>query len=205
MTVSDGTVIRTVANLLFPDNSIAQMVFWFLSDFTTDQQDNDVANQVEEYVENILAQIAGIISSGLVCDLSEVNEMVWNAVDNVWETYRLIGIYTPGTTFTGSGDALPRQTAATMTGNTGRPKTRGRKFFPGWVESSNVDGVVQSAQLTALAGALAQYLADETISAGNDLLVGVGSEVTGQFHEFTDGSANSIFGTQRRRKQGVGA
>ena len=205
MTVLNDTVLRAVAELVFPDNNIAQMVFWFLSDFVANQSDNDVANAIEQYIDDFLTPVDDWIKSTMTIAQTEVNEMEWNATEEVWEVSRFVGLIEPAVTFTETGELLPYQSCPVLVGNTSRPKSRGRKSIPGFTEISQSATQLVPSALTSLASALAVYLADETISAGNELIVGVASTVTGTFLPFSDGVIDSTLGTQRRRKPGVGA
>lgn len=205
MTTQDNEILHAVANFLMPDNAVALMVFHFLTDFTSAQDDNDVCAAIEDYVEDMLTSLLTHIASAITMQLDYVHEMVWNGTKGLWEVNRLVGTVEPASTFTGPSEQLPWQNAAVLTANTARPKTRGRKFIPGMTEGGTAgDSEWTSTVLTNLATALANYLADETISAGNDLIVGVPSTVDGNFYPFTDGEVNEIVGSQRRRKPGVG-
>ena len=204
MTVADNTVIRAVFELLFPDYRVAQNVFWFLADFTSPQSDAAVEAAIESYVDDVITEVDDDIKSTCTVSPGDVNEMVWNAGEGIWEVDRFIGQIEPSITFAETTEMLPHAVCPVLVANTARPKTRGRKSIPGFCEADNDMGDVSAGALAHLATALAQYLADETISSGNDLLVGVASTVTGTFWEFTDGHVDSLFGSQRRRKPGVG-
>jgi len=205
MTVLNDVVLKAVAELAFPDNTLAQLVFWFLTDFVANQDDNDVVDAIEQYVDDFLTPIAGWIPVTVTNEQGDVSEMEWDAVNSVWETTRLVGLFEQAVTFTSVAELLPFQSAPVIVGNTARPKSRGRKFIPGFTENAQVATELISGALTNLGTSLNVYLADESISAGNELIVGVASTVTGTFLPFTDGAVNSLLGTQRRRKPGVGA
>jgi len=205
MTTETNQILHAVAGILMPDNVVAQMVFHFLTDFTANQDDNTVCSAIEGYIEDILSAVNGQVASAVTTILDYVHEVEWNAVSGVWETKRLVGTVEPSESFSGASELLPWQNAAVLTANTLRPKTRGRKFIPAFTEGmSDGDSEWTSTALAGLATALAAYIADETISAGNDLIVGVPSTVDGQFYPFTDGEVVDIVGSQRRRKPGVG-
>jgi hypothetical protein len=59
--------------------------------------------------------------------------------------------------------------------------------------------------VVALVGAVAEYISPLTVSAGNTLNPGVPRETLDNFKPFTEGVANIILGTQRRRTPGVGS
>lgn len=204
MSVSNGEYIKAVFEVDLPDGTIGQNVFNFRCSFTSDQANSAVLSAIEGYVEDIYNSLSTYIRSTLTVNLGAVNKMTWDAVNSLWETGTLVGYIAPAPTFGGSGDMLPNQVAPVMVANTTRPKSRGRKFLLGLVEAATAESDLVSAALTALGTALAHYIADETISAGNDLIVGVLREGVNQFLDFTDGEANSLVGTQRRRKPNVG-
>lgn len=204
MTVADNTVLRAVFELLFPDYRVSQMVFSFLTDFVSPQSDATVEAAIETYVDDLVTEVDDEIKSTMMVAPGDVNEMEWNSETEIWEVKRFVGTIEPSITFAETTDMLPHQCCPVLVANTARPKTRGRKSLAGYCEADNVMGDISAGALSHLATALGQYLADETISAGNDLIVGVPSTVTGTFWPFTDGVVNTIFGTQRRRKAGVG-
>lgn len=204
MTVADNTVLRAVFELLFPDYRVAQMVFHFLSDFTSPQSDAAVEAAIESYVDDVVTEVDDDIKSTCTVAPGDVNEMEWNAGEGLWEVARFVGVIEPSITFAETTEMLPHAVCPVLVANTARPKTRGRKSIPGFCEADNDMGDVSAAALSHLATALAVYLADETISAGNDLIVGVASTITGSFWPFSDGHVDGLFGSQRRRKAGVG-
>lgn len=204
MTVADDTILRAVFEMAFPDYRIAQMVFHFLSDFTSPQADATVVAGIESYVDDLVTEVDDEIKSTCTINPGDVNEMEWDAINEIWEVVRYVGEIEPSITFAETTDMLPHAVCPVLVANTARPKTRGRKSIPGFCELAQDMGDVSAGALAHLATALAQYLADETLSAGNDLIVGVASTVDGVFYPFTDGHVDTVYGSQRRRKPGVG-
>lgn len=205
MSVVDDTVLRAVLELAFDDGNIMQNVFWFLTQFVANQDDNVVAGAVEDWLDTILQPLDEWMSDTLSINQTELNEMVWDEEEEVWEVDRFVGTLDPTATFAETNELLPYQNAAVLVANTGRPKSRGRKSFGGLTEIAQDAGILVPSLLTNMATALNWYLSDETISAGNELISGVASTVTGLFLPFTDGIVNDVMGSQRRRKPGVGA
>lgn len=205
MTVANGDFIKSVLELVLADDTITQMIFHFLADFTDEQYDSAVLDAIEVYMEDFMDPVDARIPSGTSVGTCPCHIIEWNATEGIWETTRWLGNATPEITFTGAAHQLPNQIAAVLIANTPRPKSRGRKFIPGFDENSCNGSDIESAVLTELGTVLSHYLADENISAGNDLSPGVPRTGVNQFLEFTGGAVNSIVGTQRRRKPGIGA
>ena len=204
MTVSNGDVLKGFIEIVLADGTITNNVFWFLADFLSDQSDYDVANTVESYIEDIYSSVATYLADDFTINPSYLHQVSWDPATYKWITDRLVGTLTPSFTHTNTDDPFPNQVSPVLVANTGRPGTRGRKFLTGFVETAAEASDLVSGAVTALTTALNHYLADETISAGNELKVGVGREANGAFALFTNGVVDSAVGTQRRRKPGVG-
>lgn len=205
MAVSTDTVLRAVAEFVLADGTLAQMVFHFLSEFVANQSDSTVTASIVSYIEDILTDVATYIDNGVTTNPMETSEVEWDAVNSKWEVTRVLPQDTITWPGTAAGDILPNQIAPVLLASTYRPKTRGRKFIPAFAEAATQGSTLVAGALTALGNAVNDYIADETISANNDLIVGVPSNVTGEFHEFANGDVTDIVGSQRRRKPGVGA
>jgi hypothetical protein len=130
--------------------------------------------------------------------------MYWESGLGKWVTGTLVGSILPTFTHTSTTDPFPNQIAPVLVANTTRPGSFGRKFLMGCVEEMADGSELEAAAITAMGNALNHYIADENISTNNDLVVGVIRKGVNDFREFTDGQVNSIVGTQRRRKPGVG-
>lgn len=204
MSVSDNQVLKAVLELVYPNGQIAQNVFWFLTEFAATQQTQDVLDAIETYMEDFYTPITDYIKANLTDNPGDVSRMLWNDTLDKWEVAEDLGQVTPAVPHTSNQQLLPHQVAPYVVGNTERPKSRGRKFLIGLTEDATEGGTLVPLAATALGLVLNYYLADELISAGNELIVGVASTVTGQFLPFTDGEAVDVVGTQRRRRLGVG-
>lgn len=205
MSVADAEVIKAAAEFVLEDGTIAQMIFHFLASFIADQTNSAVINAIEDYIEDILDAVATYLDPSVTTNPMEVSAVTWNATTEKWETDRSLGQGTLSWPGTDTGDVLPNQMAPVLLASTGRPKTRGRKFIPGFGDQSCTGSTLITNAMTALGVALNHYIADETISTNNELIVGVPSTVTGAFEDFSTGDVNDIIGSQRRRKPGVGA
>jgi hypothetical protein len=204
MAVSNGDVLKAFIELVLSDGTIAQNVFYFIANFLDDEGDYDVKTAIKGYIEDIYSAISTYLSDDFTINPSSVSTIVYNATEGKWEVNRLVGNITPSFTHTNTDDPFPNQIAPVLTANTLRPKSRGRKFLMGCVETMADASELVTAAVTAMGNALAVYLADETVSGSNVLSPGVPRAGVNTFLEFSDGSVNSIVGTQRRRKPGVG-
>jgi hypothetical protein len=205
MTISNGDIIKAVATLVLPDGTLAQNVFHFIANFVGDDTNQNVIDACVQYVEDIYDALANNIRNTVDLDTVEVDTVAWDPAEGKWLTEFTVGIGFPSVTFTDTADLLPNQMAPVMLAYTGRPKSYGRKFIVGATESATVGSDLQSSILTNLATALAHYLADETVSGSNVLSPGVPRQAENTFLEFYNGVVNSIIGSQRRRKPGLGA
>lgn len=122
-----------------------------------------------------------------------------------WITDADLGI--EAMTWEGEGiqDGLPNQMAAVLTAATSRPKARGRKFFPLFTETSVIIGDLIGAAQTGLAAAGVDYLAHLPLGGNDTLYPVIPSTTDGSPLGLVSVEANSILGTCRRRKPGVGS
>jgi hypothetical protein len=204
MTISNGDVLMAFLELVLDDGTIAQNVFHWVAQFDEDQSDYDVKNAVETYIEDLYGAISTYLSDGFTINPSYLYKKVWDPTGAAWVIDELIYTFTPSFTHTNTDDPFPNQIAPVIVANTLRPKSRGRKFLMGFVETAADASDLVSGAVTALGTALNHYLADETVQGSNLLSPGVPREGVNTFLPFTDGAVNSVVGTQRRRKPGVG-
>jgi len=202
--IVDGTIVSGTAEVELADGTIAQNVYHFLCNFVEDQSGQDVVDAVQAYIEDVMESVGTYLSDGFTINITPVNQITWDAETTEWMVERLIGTCLPSYTHSSAADPWPNQIAAVLVGNTDRPKSRGRKFLPGFVEDAGDGGDLISAAVTAMGVALNHYIADETVDGSSVLSPGVIRDGVDKFLEFTDGVVNSVVGTQRRRKPGVG-
>ena len=204
MAIDDGDVLKAVAEYVLPDGTIAQNVFYFVAEFLASQTGTAVLGAVKQYLEDFYDAIKAYVKSSVTFNPFTLHKLQWNATESEWEVEEFIGSDDVEVTNTSLDDQFPNQVAATMTANTARPKSRGRKFAPPFVDTAAVAGDLIAGAVTALGVALNHYLSDETVFSGNLLSPGVPRVGFNTFLEFTNGVVNSVLGTQRRRKPGVG-
>lgn len=103
---------------------------------------------------------------------------------------------------TSGDDNCPQQIAYVVVGITAG-RARGKKFIAGVPEGMQENGVVDGVAMTQLNDYGGLYAGG--ISTGDGLLqCGTCDENGNNFHAFVGYRVNTIVGTQRRRKQGVG-
>jgi hypothetical protein len=204
VTIENLDILKLVAEFVLADGTIAQNIMHFLADFTDPQTDVGVLNQCENYVEDLYDALDTYIDADVSVNAGTLHVMVFDSGESKWVTDRLVGYYTPDISFQSTGDPLPNQIAPVLVANTLRPKTRGRKFLLPLADDAADGSDWVTAVITALTTSLNHLIADQSISTGNVLSPGVPRVGVDSFQEFTDGVVNSIVGTQRRRKPGVG-
>lgn len=204
MTVANGDILKAVAQFVLDDGSIIQNIYHFVAQFLATQTGTAVIGAVKTYIEDMYADIDAYVPSSTSVDPFTLHIITWDAGESKWVVDELVGVDTPTVVFTGATDPFPNQVSAVVVGNTARPKSRGRKFFPPFLETSADGSDLVSAVVTALGTALSHYIADQAIDVDNRLSPGVPRTAANEFLEFTDGIVNSIVGSQRRRKPGVG-
>lgn len=101
-----------------------------------------------------------------------------------------------------SGEMLPHQCAALITGDTEQAKTLGKKYLPGFTENDQASGRWTLGTLGILIAVGLEYLFP-IVAGAYGLDPGVASKI-GAFFPFIGGTISDIVSGQRRRKIGVG-
>lgn len=205
MSVTNGDVVKAFVEFVLGDGSIVQNVFHFLVQSAGDVGNGDVVVAVDQYVEDIYNAVATYLADDFTINPGYIHKVGFDAGLGKWVTEALIGSFTPTITHTNTDDPFPNQIAPVLVANTLRPKSRGRKFLMGFVDTAADAGDLVGAAVTAMGTALNHYLADEALTGSDVLSPGVVREGVDAFLEFTNGAINSVVGTQRRRKPGVGS
>jgi hypothetical protein len=205
MTVGTGTHIEAIVEYTLDDGTIAQNGFTFKAEFAADQTDAAVTSSIESWVEAAYNNLSTYLPDTMSFNLSVVNQLTWQEADQIWKKTREIGEITPTITRSATLDELPNQVSAVVTYTTERPKTRGRTFLPPFTEPAQDQGNLVSAALADVVDFVGDAISDKTISAGNILRRVVIREAVNASYDILSGIAASILGTQRRRRQGVGA
>lgn len=204
MAVADGTYLKAVQTLLMPDDVEAQNAFCWVANFTAEQTDSAVKTAIEDFLEDFYGALVSQIPDNVTLDLADVYEMEWNSTESQWEVARNLGTVSPSVTFTATDDPSPNVVSACLVASTAKPKVHGRKFLPAFAGDQTLDNNLISAAVTAVLVAGSYWIADQTISAGNTLDPGVLSVAVEAFRALTAVTVNSIVGTMRTRKPGIG-
>jgi len=205
MSVTDGDIIKGVLEFESLEGVIMQNVFYFLADFLSDELNSAVVSAVEGYLEDLYNALSAYLEDGFTINPGDVDKVAWDAGESKWKVTQKLGQATPTITHTNTADPFPAQVAPVLVANTDRPTSKGRKFIMGCVEAMADHSYLETAAVTAMANALAHYIADETVSGSNVLSPGTIRKAANTFLPFNDGAVNGVVGTQRRRKPGYGA
>jgi hypothetical protein len=150
----------------------------------------------EQYINPMYYHIRLILANTVhfyEMEILETSEGKWYPIETA--TMDLTGA--------GTTEWMPNAVAAVMLGKAPGVRHVGRKFFSGVGISGVVGNALGSTFLAHLASALVIYIAPFTTFSSSTFAPGVITKV-GVFHPFTGGIVNSLLGSQRRRKPGVG-
>lgn len=149
------------------------------------------------WMDDLLTPIMPFVTTGWAS--YEIDIYGWSASPPGW-------VYQTGTAFgasgTSSSDGLPSQVAAVVIAKTGIKKTFARKFIAGLTENTNIAGMVSSAAVSALLTFATTWIQGYE---GTTVTYESGTwRKNNTFASFTEALVDTIFGTMRRRKLGVG-
>lgn len=202
MAITDGTVIRVVASLLFPDNVIAQNVFHLVAtDLSGGNDPDDVVQDMEEYIDDIYDAFDGFISD--IIDPGEIKVYEYDPVDDDFDE---IGTGVMTTAPTGATEMLPHGVAVVQNFYCLDPDVQGRKFWGGIIEASNEDGSWGASLITGFIAGAALVVANFTSTVLSNVYAPVVWSPTQLDAVPYTGvvGTNVVPGYQRRRKPGVG-
>lgn len=205
MSVAVGDVIQAVASLLLTDGTTALNIFHYRLDGDTAQVEDDVMVAIATLLNNLYTDLQPLISDGCVVNPILFNIVAFNATEGGWRKTRELGYKTPTWAPTNIADVFPNQMAAVISAATAIPKRIGRKFFAGFAENQATGGELIGTALTALAAAAVDYMAWGPMGGSNYLVPVIPDANSAVSNGITAVTANSIMGTQRRRKPGVGS
>lgn len=202
MSVSDGTILRIVAQFLMPESVIAQNIFYAVfNDTGGSNADQDVIDDCAEWVDSLFINIVDFISDTV--DLQLVKVYVRDLIGNDWDE---LGNGTPVVTFSDVDTIVPHGVAALVHAFTTDPDVRGSKYIAGVADveqtASSLSGGFMTALLLYCADWVSSWVGTET---GGDFDPGVWSPTQVDFFPMVDHFiVNGQVGYQRRRKPGVG-
>lgn len=201
-TISEGTVLRVVASLLFPDNVIAQNVFHLVLTTAVGAMDEtEVGSDMDGYISAIYNELEGEVGQDM--DPSGIKVYEYDSSDADWDEFTTdVFTFVP----TSVSDLLPHGVAGVSIFQTINPDVQGKKFWAGLCETGQDASVWISAVLTAMALASAEVVAIYTDGASGNVYapcVWSPTKTTPYLYSGTYAN-NAISGYQRRRKPGIG-
>lgn len=202
MAITEGTILRIVASIVFPDSVIMQNVFHaVLTAAGSSDAEEDVVSDMVDYLQDVWAEVIARVSEDM--DTDEVKVYERDHIDDDWDE---IGTSLFSVTFTGAGDWLPHGLCVVVNMETTDPDVSGRKYYGGLTEAVQEDGAWDATTLGSFATMLTEVVTPFVGAAtGATFTPGVWSPTANNFFGFLGGGAvNAIPGYQRRRKPGVG-
>jgi len=202
MSITSGTILRIVASLAFPDSVIAQNVFYAVLTGAGPWDEDDIVSDAIDYMDIVFGAWDAMASDDVDLDLVQVYE--YDPVDEDWDE---VGSGAGGVTGQVSGDRLPHGVAAYTQAKTTDPDVSAAKYWTGFCEVSQANGVWAAGTLTDLGLTAAAWIAGDTGSASGAVFeAGVWSVKNENFYAFNGNLVvNAIPAYQRRRKPGVGS
>lgn len=202
MSITDGTVLRVVAQMLWTDGNINQNVFnCVVTGAGAPWDESDIVDDMEDWLDDMYANLTSTLSDEL--DGNSVTVYEWDSVDSDWdEVGSQAWVWNP----TNTGEQLPRGVAGLINLWTSDPDVQGKKYIPGFTEGNITDGLFNAGVLTTLlAFALDWYTPFVGATSGGTFTPGIWSVASSVFKAAVDHYATStIPAYQRRRKRNVG-
>lgn len=202
MAVADGAILRVVASLLFPENVIAQNVFYCVfADTGTSDDEDDVVDDLATWVEDMYDHFNTVIADTV--DLTGIKVYNYDVIDDDWDE---VGDAVLSDSFGSGSDILVHGVAMVIHAKTTDPDVQAAKFIGGFSEPNTEDGLfVASALVTGVNFAVEWSTAFVGAITGAQFGPGVWSVKNQNFFLFSGTEViNAIPGYQRRRKPGVG-
>lgn len=200
MTVNVNDVIRVTARLEWNGAVDVQNTFTARCSAAGGVTDSNAKADLAEWVDDIYTALNSIMPTSLDyidIDFFNITQDVPMGVD-FWPTLTVGG--------GGTDEVAATGVAYVITAFTNVVRVHGRKFFGPVISGGIVDGVFSSGVMTALASAMAIWIAPfNGGTSGEPWVPGVWSRALSLFRAFRDVVVRNIPGYQRRRKQGVGS
>ena len=208
MAIEDGDILKVVSTIECPAAVVAQNVWYYqLSDPNAeDPTDAQIIGNLEDEISAMYNDILAHMNNEYQIEDILVSKIEW--IDDKWTTTEDVGVGDISLTGGSAFDAAPHGVAATITGYTSRPQSRGRKFFTGIPEDKLTDSTLTGDLITALTALGVEYLSDvlfgTNMSMGS-VIVSQSGPAAGTIFPLLLIAVNAIAGYQRRRKPGVGS
>jgi hypothetical protein len=197
MAVQTNDILR-VATRLTDVNGEAVVNVWHVRlDGGGPQDEEDVMDELEAYMETIYTNLIGVLHSGSnYLDINYFNVTTLNPMGSrPWPTL---------TNNSGSGDPLPSQVSAMIRGTTGKSRNWARKFFGPFAEPNNTDnGYISSGAQSALIAAGVDWLVGR-INGGMTFVPVVWYSKNQTWRQITEAVVRGTWSTIRRRRHGRG-
>lgn len=207
MAVNDGDILRVVLEITMPQTQIGANVFyWELSDPTPDNpSDAQILAAIDTRLDAMYSELQTITNNGYAYGDFEVEVISWDGTK--WVTDANVGVGDINITGSSATSAVQHGVASVITCDTVVPKTRARKFFPGFARTEITDSILSGTALVALAAFATDWLTDQTVIGSAELIpivISLGALTEGNAYPLLLAASNAIAGYQRRRKPGVG-
>lgn len=199
MTVSVDDVFRVALEWSMPELTKAFNVLGFRCS-SGSCTDGELLTALDALFVTALAYIAGNTYSTSDVEEGRVSKMEW--VAGAWEVAQVLGVITPTFTPTDGTDMLPHAVAGVITLPTAHPRRRGRIFLPAMTEAQQDKSILESGAVTAFTNFANAITAVMTPGSANVSYAVLGSD--GVARHATTYVVNSLVGSQRRRKPGIG-
>lgn len=202
MAITDGTILRIVASLLWTDGNINQNVFnAVITGAGAPWDAQDVVDDAEDWLDNMYANLVGVMSDEI--DGNEVVVYEYDAVDDDWDE---VGSQSWTFNPTSTPDELPRGVAGLVRLWSTDPDVQGKKYIPALTEGSVDEGLISASVVTQLLAFAADWYTPFVGSTtGGTFTPGIWSVAQTVFKAGIDHVATStIAAYQRRRKRNVG-
>lgn len=202
MSVTEGSILRVVASMLWTDGNIMQNVFNVVPTGGSPPYDEvDVVDDMEDWLDNMFANL-----TIHVVDTVDGNEVIVYEYDGVDDDWDEVGSQAWTWDPSSATEEMARGVAGLVRLWTTDPDVQGKKYVGGLSESALTDGLFNSGALTALlAFALDWYTPFVGGASGATFTPGIWSVAGTVFKLALDHyAASAIPAYQRRRKRGVG-
>jgi hypothetical protein len=164
--------------------------------------DLDVSEAILAGLTNIYTPLTNDMVEESEIVAANVDKMVWDAVNLQWvvsQNYMDIPLGILGQLL---DDMLPQQMAAVIVASCDKVRCRPKKFFPAFGEGTQNRGTLIALTIAHLVTAATAWLTDMPRAPYSLTWGTLASD--GTFQNLNSTVVNSVMGTQRRRKIGVG-
>lgn len=202
MSVTDGTILRIVASMLWTDGEVNQNVYnAVITGGGSPWDDQDVIDDAEAWLDNMYANLIVYCTDEIAGN--EVIVYKYDAIDDDWDE---VGSQSWTWAPTGGAGELPRGVAGLVRLQTTDPDVQGKKYIPGQTEGGIEDGLFIAAVITNFLAFGADWLTPFVGGvSGATWTPGVWSVVGTVFKAaVTSVATSTIAAYQRRRKRNVG-